>query len=102
LDGSGYPRGLRAEQISLEARMMTVADIYDALTASDRPYKKAMPPERALQILRDEAAQGQLDSDLVELFITHEVYKRIEGGPSITASKNLLKIGIKWRGKTTK
>jgi HD-GYP domain-containing protein (c-di-GMP phosphodiesterase class II) len=78
LDGSGYPLGLKDEQISLQARMMTVADIYDALTASDRPYKRAMPPERACKILREEAARGQLDIDLVELFISHEVYKSVQ------------------------
>jgi len=74
LDGRGYPRGVTGAQISLQSRMMTVADIYDALTASDRPYKKAMPLERALSILRDEAASGQLDAEVVELFIEQKVY----------------------------
>jgi HD-GYP domain-containing protein (c-di-GMP phosphodiesterase class II) len=78
LNGSGYPRGVTGESILLQTRLMTVADIYDALTASDRPYKKAMPRERALQILRDEAAMGCLDSDVVELFIRHEVYRVTE------------------------
>lgn len=78
MDGSGYPRGLKDEQIPLQARIMTVADIYDALTASDRPYKKAMPVERAFAILREEANRGQLDSDLVELFINREVHKYAE------------------------
>ncbi len=57
--------------------MMTVADIFDALTASDRPYKKAMPVEKALSILRMEAEEGALDSDLVELFIESRVYERV-------------------------
>jgi len=74
LNGGGYPRGVAGAQISLQSRMMTVADIYDALTASDRPYKKAMPLERALDILRCEAASGQLDHDVVELFITQKIY----------------------------
>jgi HD-GYP domain-containing protein (c-di-GMP phosphodiesterase class II) len=81
LNGSGYPRGVRAEQIPLRARMMTVADIFDALTASDRPYKKAMPPERALQILELEARNGRLDTDVVELFISRRIYKILEQTP---------------------
>ena len=56
---------------------MTVCDIFDALTASDRPYKKAMPTEKALQILRWEAEEGALDADLVELFETSGVYARV-------------------------
>ena len=82
LDGSGYPLGLHAEEIPLLARMMTVADIFDALTANDRPYKKAMTPERAFHILREEAARGQLDSDIVELFIDREIYRHVGIGLS--------------------
>jgi HD-GYP domain-containing protein (c-di-GMP phosphodiesterase class II) len=87
LNGKGYPRGVTAGQIPLQARMMTVADIYDALTASDRPYKKALPLERALHILRSEAADGSLDKDVVELFIEQKIYLRTadqepkQGGP---------------------
>lgn len=77
LNGSGYPRGVSAEEIPVETRMMTVADIFDALTASDRPYKKAMPVEKALRILRMEAEEGALDADLVELFIESGVYERV-------------------------
>ncbi len=77
LNGTGYPDGIEADEICLETRMMTVADIFDALTASDRPYKKAVPVERALEILRMEAAEGALDSDLVEMFIASEVYRRV-------------------------
>ena len=51
LDGTGYPHGLRGDEIPVPARMMAITDIYDALTASDRPYKKAMPVEKALDIL---------------------------------------------------
>lgn len=69
LDGSGYPRGLRAERIPLPSRIMAVCDIYDALTASDRPYKKAVPGEKALRILEDEARGGLLDPWLVEAFV---------------------------------
>ncbi len=77
LDGSGYPDGVMGEHLSLETRIMTVCDIFDALTASDRPYKKAMPVEKALQILRWEAADGMLDTDIVELFAGSEVYQKV-------------------------
>ncbi len=76
LDGSGYPRGIRAPEIPLLGRMMTVADIYDALVAADRPYKRAMPRERALETLRDEARRGMLDNDVVELFLRHRVWEK--------------------------
>src|SRR5690348_2910787 len=75
LDGSGYPRGLAGDQIPLQARMMTIADIYDALTAQDRPYKRAVPPVVALDILHEEAGQGKLDRDLLDVFITKQVYR---------------------------
>ncbi|MFH1263094.1 MAG: HD domain-containing phosphohydrolase [Pseudomonadota bacterium] len=76
LDGTGYPRGIPMEQIPFAARMMAIADIFDALAARDRPYKKAVPAERALDILRMEAAEGKLDIDLVNLFIERKVYER--------------------------
>ena len=77
LNGKGYPDGVPGDQLSLETRIMTVCDIFDALTASDRPYKKAMPVEKALQILRWEAEEGALEPDIVELFAKSEVYKKI-------------------------
>jgi HD-GYP domain-containing protein (c-di-GMP phosphodiesterase class II) len=75
LDGSGYPRGLAGDQIPIQARMMTIADIYDALTAQDRPYKRAVPTVAALQILNDEAADGKLDRDLLDVFIEKQIYQ---------------------------
>jgi len=77
LDGSGYPRGLTGDQIPIQARMMTISDIYDALTAQDRPYKRAVPPSTALDILREEAKQGKLDEDLLEVFITKKIYQPV-------------------------
>jgi len=74
LNGSGYPQGIGGDQIPLQARIMTIADIYDALTAADRPYKKAMPVGKALHLLRDEANQGALDLDLLEIFIEQQIY----------------------------
>lgn len=69
LDGSGYPGGLGADAIPVESRIITVADIYDALTAADRPYKSSLPHEAARDILWSEADRGRLDADLVDVFI---------------------------------
>ena len=74
LDGSGYPEGLRGEQIPLESRIITVADIYDALTAADRPYKTSLPHVAARDILWSEADRGRLDPRLVEIFVEHNVH----------------------------
>jgi HD-GYP domain-containing protein (c-di-GMP phosphodiesterase class II) len=75
LDGTGYPRGLVGDQIPLQARMMTISDIFDALTAQDRPYKPAVPVNAALDILHDEANKGQLDKDLLDVFIDKQIYQ---------------------------
>lgn len=75
LDGSGYPHGLHGDAITPPARMMTISDIYDALTASDRPYKKAVPIDRALDILAMEVKQGLLDAELFHLFVDAKVYE---------------------------
>ena len=80
LDGSGYPKGLVGDAIPCASRIMTVCDIYDALTASDRPYKPAMPLERALDILKSEAQSGLLDAELVELFIASRCFQ-VSGPP---------------------
>jgi len=77
LDGSGYPRGLGPDEIGVEARMMAIADIYDALTASDRPYKKAVPHGMALQILGNEVEAGKLDRHLFETFVEADVAARV-------------------------
>ena len=75
LDGSGYPKGMRGEEIPIPARMMAIADIYDALTASDRPYKKAMTSEKALDIVGSEVKRGQLDAGLFEVFVGSQVWR---------------------------
>ena len=77
LDGTGYPRGIQASQIAIETRMMTVSDIFDALTASDRPYKKALPAQRAIEILDMEAKAGMLDRAVVELVLASDVHQKI-------------------------
>ena len=76
VDGAGYPRGLVREQMSWPARMMAIADVFEALTASDRPYKKAMPLSRALTILGHMKEEGHIDPDLFDVFIRQEVWKR--------------------------
>jgi HD-GYP domain-containing protein (c-di-GMP phosphodiesterase class II) len=78
LDGTGYPFGLKSEQIPLPAKMMAIADIYDALTAADRPYKKAVPKERALHILDLEAKDRHIDAVLLQIFKDAAVYNIIE------------------------
>ncbi|HMC23716.1 MAG TPA: HD domain-containing phosphohydrolase, partial [Thermoanaerobaculia bacterium] len=76
LNGRGYPRKLTADDIPIQSRMMTVSDIYDALTASDRPYKRAISTDRALDILKMEVNEGLLDTSLVNVFIEAKVYER--------------------------
>ena len=74
LDGSGYPLGKKAADIPVPTRMMTISDIFDALTARDRPYKKAMPLERALDILSADVKRGLLDVDLFEIFVGARIW----------------------------
>jgi HD-GYP domain-containing protein (c-di-GMP phosphodiesterase class II) len=74
LDGSGYPNHLMAAEIPVQSKIMAIADIYDALTASDRPYKPKLSIERSLSILYQEAAAGKLDRDLLALFEQRQVY----------------------------
>jgi HD-GYP domain-containing protein (c-di-GMP phosphodiesterase class II) len=79
LDGSGYPYGLKAEEIPAPAKMMTISDIFDALTASDRPYKRAVPLTKALDILQSEVDRGKLDSALFQMFLEAKVYDLVSG-----------------------
>jgi HD-GYP domain-containing protein (c-di-GMP phosphodiesterase class II) len=81
LDGTGYPRGLKGAQIVPQVRMLTISDVFDALTANDRPYKPALPVERALDIMTSEFAdRGKIDRDLLDLFITQRVYEPVLAG----------------------
>ncbi len=77
LDGSGYPRGVTGDDIPVQTRLMTIADIFDALTASDRPYKRALPVDRALDIISAEAGRGALDTDLVKLLLESKAYEKV-------------------------
>jgi HD-GYP domain-containing protein (c-di-GMP phosphodiesterase class II) len=75
LDGRGYPYKLSASEIPFQSKMMTISDIYDALSATDRPYKKALRSDQALEILFDEAKQGLVDRELLRLFHEAEIYR---------------------------
>jgi HD-GYP domain-containing protein (c-di-GMP phosphodiesterase class II) len=78
LDGSGYPRGITGAEIPVQAKMMTISDIYDALVAWDRPYKRAVSAEQALEILEEDVRRGQLDADLLTVFIEARVWDNPE------------------------
>lgn len=75
LDGSGYPLGLDQQTIPLGSKMMAIADVFDALTASDRPYRRAMTSDDAIKILRMEACEGKIDPDLLDIFVTYRVWE---------------------------
>lgn len=79
LNGKGYPRAIGADAIPVQSRMMAISDIYDALTASDRPYKKAVPHTLALDILRKETEAGQIDAALFQIFLEAAVPTRALG-----------------------
>jgi HD-GYP domain-containing protein (c-di-GMP phosphodiesterase class II) len=76
LDGTGYPEGRKAGEIPVQSRMMTIADIYDALTAGDRPYKKGIPTAEALDILDHERRAGHLDGALLDVFVEARIYEQ--------------------------
>jgi HD-GYP domain-containing protein (c-di-GMP phosphodiesterase class II) len=76
MDGKGYPRGLRGEEMSVQARVMAIADIFEALTAKDRPYKRGKTLSESLRILGKFALNGHIDSELFQIFIRNKVYLR--------------------------
>ena len=76
LDGSGYPQHLSSEDIPWETRLLTIIDVYDALTAEDRPYKPPMAPEKAFAILRDMAEKGKIDPDVLTSFIESKAWEK--------------------------
>lgn len=75
LNGKGYPYGLNGSQIPVQAKMMTICDIFDALSASDRPYKRAIPTDRALDILRLCVREEEIDPELFRIFLEGQVYR---------------------------
>ncbi len=76
LNGKGYPDGLTAEALPDEVRLLTIIDVYDALTAEDRPYKPAMPPEKAFSILESMRDEGKIDGDLLEMFKESKAWEK--------------------------
>jgi HD-GYP domain-containing protein (c-di-GMP phosphodiesterase class II) len=76
MDGKGYPRGLKREQMSVQARIMGIADIFEALTARDRPYKPGKTLTESLHILGKMRLDGHIDPDLFDIFIRSRVYER--------------------------
>jgi len=76
MDGKGYPKGLKREQMSWQARIMGIADIFEALTAKDRPYKEGMTLSQALGILESFSLTGHIDADLHAIFVQGEIYRR--------------------------
>ena len=90
LNGRGYPRRVAGDAIPIQTRMMTISDIFDALTATDRPYKRAVPAPRALDILTMEAKDGMLDADLLEAFIQARVYEEVANDRRLTPAWNLI------------
>lgn len=77
MDGTGYPRGLKADEILIESRMLAIIDIFDALTSRDRPYRKSVPVSKALNILCEEVELNHLEKDLYEIFVKEKVYNTI-------------------------
>lgn len=75
LDGTGYPLGLSAEEIPVQSKIMAIADIFDALTAGDRPYREGISTDLALAILDNEVKEGKLDGDLFRIFVDAGVYR---------------------------
>ena len=97
MDGTGYPRGLTREQMSVQARIMGIADIFEALTAADRPYKVGMKLSQALEILGQMKERAHIDPDLHDVFVEQRVYldyarrflqdQQIDGGDSATGTQ---------------
>ncbi len=79
LDGSGYPYKMKSDQIPFQAKMMTISDIFDALTARDRPYKRAVPVDRALNIIGEEVKSQLLDPALFKIFTEAKVFQLTTG-----------------------
>ena len=79
LDGSGYPQGLKGSEISLQARILALVDIFESLSADDRPYRaKPMPRDLVLRILEEEVDAGHLDRDVFDLFMREKLYLKLD------------------------
>ncbi len=92
MDGKGYPKRLTRDDMSLTARMMAIADIFEALTASDRPYKKAKTLSEAIRIMSFMRNDNHIDPDLFQLFLTSGIYKNY--GEQFLAPEQLDEVDI--------
>jgi hypothetical protein len=79
LNGKGYPRQLKEPDIPVQSKLMAVSDVYDALTAADRPYKAAVSVERSIEILHQEAKVNLLDAEVLRIFLEARIYERTIG-----------------------
>ncbi len=78
LNGKGYPRGLNAANLSIQSRILAIADFYEALSAKDRPYKKPMPPEVVLRILQSAAEDGEIDTEVLAFILENGIHEKFE------------------------
>ena len=92
LDGSGYPRRLKGDAIPVRARLMTICDIFDALSASDRAYKAALPLDKTLGILNSMVERGQLEARLYRVFVREKIWERLPSALAVEAVPGLSKI----------
>ncbi len=76
INGTGYPQGLKGDSLPMQARIIAIADVYEALTANDRPYKKAMPITQALDILKKMKEEEHIDAELFDLFMKEKIYMK--------------------------
>ena len=90
MNGKGYPKGLKAEELDIRSRILALVDFCEALTAKDRPYKKAMPLEVAFKILASAANDGHLDKALYNLFVEEKVFERYEAKYESEAARGVL------------
>jgi HD-GYP domain-containing protein (c-di-GMP phosphodiesterase class II) len=74
MDGKGYPNGVTGDELSVQARLLAISDIFEALTSGDRPYKKAIPLSKAIEIMERMRDDGHVDADILEVFIKQKVY----------------------------
>ncbi|MCS7231515.1 MAG: HD domain-containing phosphohydrolase, partial [Elusimicrobiota bacterium] len=96
LNGSGYPKGLKGEQIPLLSRILCIADIYDALVSYDRPYKPACSVEEAIKILYEMAQEGKIDKQIIDIFVSKKLYET-EQRKFVRVNKE---VSFRWRKLT--
>jgi len=78
LNSSGYPDGLNQNEIPIQSRILAIADLYEALSAPDRPYKKKMSPEQIYNIMKQSAKKGEIDGDILEFCLNNRIFEQME------------------------